>query len=592
MPATDSPRTRAAKKEEKKQKKAEKKQKKASKKAVKKNKKGLLLIVTVVIVAFILLIMLLFCSPCYKSAKIKRKSVEQKSKERRGSQSGGMVLQKVEGNDVVEESISIAEKSFLPLILPKGSEPPGGWYGPFGFLRILAYIFIFIALLGVVLLVMAIMEESITSGLLCAFLVTVAVLTAMAFYAQEGLEKEIKKMAKENDQFIESNVNLEVGIRELRGVEHRMGEVSSTLEGSHAELEVVFQGIAKNLYLKQLMSVLSNFITSDSSSFGGDADQRLSSMQEVEGFVDSLQVLDTVPWLDKKAFSKALLDRRFGISDLNLLVDAMMANSVQETAAKLRILMGHAQVVAVYGHRHLVPEPAELVPEEDSEPPPLNPLFLVVHAIAMLNIVIAALVLYIPGDWINVVIAWPLVFCAVALSLNCTIIVSYLELMRETWRFRRNNEKLKENVARLEDGVGELKTAEKAFSEIDSKFGGSVTKAMYNLQQMQRANRNQLRGCARLLVHQYCDVDGDSKITNIDELDHALKTLRSVFGKVFEDFDERAAVIEEIVLVTLEPSNKPVRISQFSKLVEQVLSTDGADALNDLKKTLKQEWCS
>jgi len=184
-----------------------------------------------------------------------------------------------------------------------------------------------------------------------------------------------------------------------------------------------------------------------------------------------------------------------------------------------------------------------------------------------------------------------LFICGIFLMVNSDLVVTCIRMQHEVYRFKRNNGKLEKNTQRLGKKVRELHVAQKGLQDLDIGYKGTAQDAQRKIDQLKSAARSGITNVAKHICHLYGDVSKDRKINLGPELKNTLEMLGVVFGGVYEDFPERAKVLQE----TIERNPKcqsegGLEDSKFAQLLPVALDPNYASALKPaLEKLLRGE---
>jgi len=219
-------------------------------------------------------------------------------------------------------------------------EPPGGWYGPFGFFRIVSYAFAAVAGLGAMFALGCLVDLDgfgfFASLLLCA----AAIISAIAAYSHEGLANEVTAMAKQNDLFAEKNEQLQQQVKKLGGVADRMDSIQRDLGVTEDKLKETIDALHRQTSIQQLASMLTAFCDADRD---GNKDQRLTK-SEVDDFFDSSNAIlrGACPTFDFDELKKMSMTVGIGLYAMRLMVNALIAagdDNPHKSTAELSLVM-------------------------------------------------------------------------------------------------------------------------------------------------------------------------------------------------------------------------------------------------------------
>eukprot|EP00747_Dinoflagellata_sp_TGD_P162641 gnl/TRDRNA2_/TRDRNA2_180465_c0_seq1.p1 gnl/TRDRNA2_/TRDRNA2_180465_c0~~gnl/TRDRNA2_/TRDRNA2_180465_c0_seq1.p1 ORF type:complete len:519 (+),score=86.75 gnl/TRDRNA2_/TRDRNA2_180465_c0_seq1:90-1646(+) len=147
--------------------------------------------------------------------------------------------------------------------------PPstGGWYGPFGFFRLVACAFMALAVLAVIMAIIAAVE--IQQRYLCfigsVLLFLAACLATAAAYSHEGLANEVAHMAKQNSRFAEKNARFAKQLNKLASVNEKLKGIGFSMGDNLEDLERTLNALQKCAQTEQLSTILRAFTSTDSS---------------------------------------------------------------------------------------------------------------------------------------------------------------------------------------------------------------------------------------------------------------------------------------------------------------------------------------
>jgi len=225
-------------------------------------------------------------------------------------------------NKVYTESISLASKVIVCCGLPA---PPGGWYGPFGFLRLLAYVFILVFVMAAVLFVLAIVEADWFGIVANALLMAAAIVCALSAFAHEGLANEVTEMARQNDRYAEKNERLAKSIKDLGAVQQRLNRTQQSMGITADELQETLGMLHQLTATEQLSAILRAFISADSF---GNSDQRLQKSELDDFFATAGPVLrQAAPEFNFEELRKEAKKSSLDFAAVRLLIDAVVAGA-------------------------------------------------------------------------------------------------------------------------------------------------------------------------------------------------------------------------------------------------------------------------
>jgi len=220
--------------------------------------------------------------------------------------------------------------------------PPMGWYGPFGFFRVVALAFMAISVSGLFLAVGSLAKMDSLGFFAGLLLIIAAAVCAAAAYSHEGLANEVTEAAEQNNKFAEKNDRM---AQQLNG----LGDVATKLDSLEQELGVnmdEFEGFLDKLHrqtsIQQLATLLEAFCAADRR--GGDADERLNDQGQVDDFLDACDPIlrGACPTFDFDAFKKAAAHAGIGMYAVRFMSDAVIAagsDSLHKSTALLSLIM-------------------------------------------------------------------------------------------------------------------------------------------------------------------------------------------------------------------------------------------------------------
>jgi len=217
--------------------------------------------------------------------------------------------------------------------------PPGGWYGPFGFLRMACYFFVGVAVAGVLLMLWGLFRSK---GMVVAaqnlILIPAALLAAAAAYSHEGLANEVSKVAKANDKYASLNDEFEEQLKDLGDVATKLEDMVSSGKANLEKLEQVISGIEIVSDLGKVNTVVRSFTDAEMREFMNAQTQvtkRLSNVAELKAFLEGcVSVLKhNIPSFDFKNFRRFGLRGGVGLTTVSLIVAAVNTENQAEQHA-------------------------------------------------------------------------------------------------------------------------------------------------------------------------------------------------------------------------------------------------------------------
>jgi len=238
------------------------------------------------------------------------------------------------GNVSTVQLMEGAEKASLCCGIPA---PPGGWWGPFGFFRLVSYAFAACAVLGLILALMGATGGPFAgvpliggqpdgfAAMASLLLVFASLLCGLAAYAHEGLANEVTAMKKQNDIFAEKNDKLEAQLGQLGKVGDRLEEINKSMGVHLDELQDTLRSLHQVNCTTQMSTVLRAFIDADSGGYG-NKDARLEK-DELSDFFDSCRtdLKEAAPDFDLQKLENEALPVGIGIFAMRFILNAVVA---------------------------------------------------------------------------------------------------------------------------------------------------------------------------------------------------------------------------------------------------------------------------
>jgi len=217
--------------------------------------------------------------------------------------------------------------------------PPGGWYGPFGFLRMVAYMFDAVVVVGVSCFFHSLFSEGGFVTFACALLVLAARLAGMAAQAHEGLANQVSEIAAQNEKFARKNETLRQQVTALEKTEERITMATGKLEGDESQLADILAQLNQVSNLAQINTMIQAFVDAESGS--GSHDLCLQGKEQLHDFWSGC----------KNVLKKELPD-----FDLEELHDLSLKSGLSFTCVSLIIsaVLRHCE-----GHPHTSGKPAK-----------------------------------------------------------------------------------------------------------------------------------------------------------------------------------------------------------------------------------------
>lgn len=261
---------------------------------------------------------------------------------------------KMRGPNGEEEEVSLTPQ-LLFCFKDSNSAPPGGWYGPFGFLRMVAYAFVGIAFLGACFFlygVLGIEEDGFSPVNIFtrALLVPAALLAAAAAYSHEGLANQVTLVSKRNDEYSKMNDDFESQLRDLEGVATKLDNLVASGQANLEKLTMVIDGIERISDLSKVNTIVRSFTDAEMREFLAAAQsadgeskapsRRLSNVAELKAFLEGcVSVLKhNIPSFDMKSFRRFGLRGGVGLTIVSIMVAACNTENQPEQHCLVELL--------------------------------------------------------------------------------------------------------------------------------------------------------------------------------------------------------------------------------------------------------------
>jgi len=242
--------------------------------------------------------------------------------------------------DGVVSHVQVTPKSIFGM-----AEPPGGWYGPFGFLRLVSYSFMFMSAIMLMTFVYGLAaQENIWSLSFCLILCVASLLAAGAAYSHEGLANQVSKMARHNSEYAALNDDFTRQTNDLEGVADRIDELlkgkAETIEEFKSHMSKLDQLSSLNL----ISTVVRSFIDAQMQEYaksGGQGDpDGLLTHSEVRDFLNGAKTTlkDRVPEFDSMKLARSAFFPGVSLSEINLLVATIDTDFEEEKQCFMQLM--------------------------------------------------------------------------------------------------------------------------------------------------------------------------------------------------------------------------------------------------------------
>lgn len=226
------------------------------------------------------------------------------------------------------------------------TEPPGGWHGPFGFLRMVALAFAFLSAIMILTFFYAASEgENALTLAFCLILGAGSMLAAAAAYAHEGLAKQVTKMAKHNNHYSALNDNFK---QQTAGLQKATDKILDLVGGQENKVEEFKQQMAQLdqlSSLSQISTITRAFIDAQMTNklfnptSEGDIDGLLSHSEVVSFLMSSVKTLqERIPRYNLEDLGRQAFFPGLCITDINLLLAAVNSDIAEEQECFMAVL--------------------------------------------------------------------------------------------------------------------------------------------------------------------------------------------------------------------------------------------------------------
>jgi len=244
--------------------------------------------------------------------------------------------------------------------------PPMGWYGPFGFFRLVSYAFMAASVSGLFLAVGSLSQMDSLGFFAGLLLIIAAAVCSMAAYSHEGLANEVTQAAEQNKKFAEKNDRMAKQLDGFGDVADKLGSLEKELGVNMDQFTGFLDSLHRQTSIQQLATLLRAFCDADRHG-GAPPDERLMKGEVEEFLDDSDPVLrGACPAFDFDAFKKAAVEVGIGMHAVRFMADALIAagsDSVHKSTALLSLIMFSFQPEEQI--EHLLSELKLACPEQD-----------------------------------------------------------------------------------------------------------------------------------------------------------------------------------------------------------------------------------
>jgi len=218
--------------------------------------------------------------------------------------------------------------------------PPMGWYGPFGFFRLVSYAFILASVLGLVLAVSSLSQMDCLGFFSGLLLVVAAATSAAAAFSHEGLANEVTEVAEQNRQYAQKNDRMTKQLEGLGDVANQLESLESSLGVNMSQFTDFLETLHRQTSIQQLATLLRAFCDADRH---GTLDERLMK-EEVDDFLDDCTPIlkGACPTFDFETFKDEAEQHGIGMHAVRFMANALIASSsdnVHTSTALLSLIM-------------------------------------------------------------------------------------------------------------------------------------------------------------------------------------------------------------------------------------------------------------
>jgi len=204
-----------------------------------------------------------------------------------------------------------------------GCEPPGGWFGPFGMLRLVAIVFFFLAGFGGFALYMGIVTNRWQDYVSAGLLIAAALVASLAASTHEGLMKQVDDIKYENAKYENTIENMKTQIHDLHHVENRLASTSAKYQASGMELDVVIDRLNFYRDVEDVSTILKSYAYSDYVS--GDKNRILYGRELTSFMYDCGKIIaKAVPGVSVMEVHRAAESRGLSMLHIMIIVNAMV----------------------------------------------------------------------------------------------------------------------------------------------------------------------------------------------------------------------------------------------------------------------------
>lgn len=176
------------------------------------------------------------------------------------------------------------------------------------------------------------------------------------------------------------------------------------------------------------------------------------------------------------------------------------------------------------------------------------------------------------------------------LGMNATLFASMLRLRHEVEKFKETNAAFESDINENATTIRKLQKAALAFEEIDRQFGGSVQKAVEDVDKVRATLRMKTAMNCQKLIRLYADTGKSRFLEKGEELENTFKVLKNVFGSIIDDYTERSATFKDLLYKNEDfLSHGGVDVNVFSKAMEAALLAQDVDSVAEAVEAILED---